>query len=133
MLVQNCTLTELHVPFCVGIAFVPDGAGAPFALPETERPQLAERRREAFKTRPPTVGLPVPDGRGRYIVKGNATWDAFAERSRAARTRSFEQALTEMNTQLHREIAAFRDRARNDPTIRLVLPPGYVLPDAVAR
>ena len=57
----------------------------------------------------------------------------FAERSRAARTRSVEQAPTEMNTQLSREIAAFRDRARNGPTIRLALPPGYVLPDAVAR
>ena len=206
-------VTELRVPFRVGIVFVPDGAAAPFALPETERRQLAERVREAFKGYPfireielvPSsfrqegggfdnldrvgallrldvvvlvsfdqlqqaaanrwsflywtgVGAYVVKGEqydiftaletsvfdirsrrmlmhagGRSTVKGDATWVGFAERSRAARTRSFEQALTEMNTKLHREIAAFRDRARNDSTIRLVLPPGYVLPDAVAR
>ena len=206
-------VTELRVPFRVGIAFVPESAGAPFAPPETERRELAERVREAFKGYPfireielvPSsflqagggfdnldrigallrldvvvlvsfdqlqhtaanrwsflywtgVGAYVVKGEqydiftalevsvfdirsrrmlmhagGRSTVKGDATWVGFAERSRAARTRSFEQALAEMNTQLHREIAAFRDRARNDPTIRLVLPPGYVLPEAGVR
>lgn len=206
-------VTELRVPFRVGIAFVPDSMASPFALPETERRNLAERVREAFKGYPfireielvPSsflqdgggfdnldrvgallrldvvvlvsfdqmqhtaanrwsflywtgVGAYVVKGEqydiftaletsvfdiksrrmlmhagGRSTVKGEATWVGFAERSRAARTRSFDQALTEMNAQLHREIAAFRDRARSDPTIRLVLPPGYVLPDANAR
>ncbi len=206
-------VTELRVPFRVGIAFVPDSMASPFALPETERRQLAERVREAFKGYPfireielvPSsflqdgggfdnldrvgallrldvvvlvsfdqlqhtaanrwsflywtgLGAYVVKGEqydiftaletsvfdirsrrmlmhagGRSTVKGEATWVGIAERSRAARTRSFDQALTEMNAQLHREIAAFRDRARNDPTIRLVLPPGYALPDANAR
>ncbi len=210
-------VTELKVPFRVGIAFVPDSTPATgqsgFNLPETERRQLADRVREAFKGYPfireielvPSsflqdgggfdnldrvgallrldvvvlvsfdqlqhtaanrwsflywtgLGAYVVKGEqydiftaletsvfdirsrrmlmhagGRSTVKGEATWVGIAERSRAARTRSFDQALTEMNAQLHREIAAFRDRARNDPTIRLVLPPGYALPDANAR
>lgn len=62
---------------------------------------------------------------GRSTVKGEATWVGFAERSRAARTTSFEQAFDAMTTALHREVAAFRERAPRDPAIRLVLPPGY--------
>jgi rhombotail lipoprotein len=210
-------VTELKVPFRVGIAFVPDSAPqarqASFALPETERRQLADRVREAFKGYPfireielvpssflqPGGGFDNLDrvaalmrvevvvlisfdqlqhkaanrwsflywtGLGAYVVKGerydiftsldvsvfdvksrrmlmhaggrstvkgDATWVGFAERSRSARQRSFEQALGEMNTALHGEIAAFRARAQNDPTIRLILPPGYVLPGAEAR
>ncbi len=206
-------VTELRVPFRVGIAFVPDSSSAPFVLAETERRQLAERVREAFKgysfireielvpssflqpgggfdnlDRVGTLmrldvvvlvsfdqlqhtaanrwsflywtglGAYVVKGEqydiftalevsvfelksrrmlmhagGRSTVKGDATWVGVAERSRAARSRSFDEALTEMNAALHREIGAFRERARNDPTIRLVLPPGYQLPDATAR
>ncbi len=206
-------VTELRVPFRVGIAFVPDSAPSAFALPETERRQLADRVREAFRGYPfireielvPSsflqpgggfdnldrvaalmrlevvvlisfdqlqhtaanrwsflywtgVGAYVVKGErydiftsldvsvfdvksrrmlmhagGRSTVKGDATWVGFAERSRAARQRSFEQALAEMNQALHGEIAAFRARAQSDPTIRLVLPPGYVLPGADAR
>lgn len=206
-------VTELKVPFRVGIAFVPDSMPSAFALPETERRQLAERVREAFKGYPfireielvPSsflqpgggfdnldrvaalmrvevvvliafdqlqhtaanrwsflywtgVGAYVVKGErydiftsldvsvfdvksrrmlmhagGRSTVKGDATWVGFAERSREARTRSFGEALAEMNTGLHREIGAFRSRALSDPTIRLLLPPGYVLPETGAR
>jgi rhombotail lipoprotein len=206
-------VTELKVPFRVGIAFVPDSAPSAFSLPETERRQLAERVREAFKGYPfireielvPSsflqpeggfdnldrvaalmrvdvvvlisfdqmqhtaanpwsflywtgVGAYMVKGErydiftsldvsvfdvksrrmlmhagGRSTVKGDATWVGYAERSRDARSRSFGQALAEMNTALHREIGAFRARALTDPTIRLLLPPGYVLPGADAR
>lgn len=206
-------VTELKVPFRVGIAFVPDSAASPFALPETERRALSERVREAFKGYPfireielvPSsflqpgggfdnlervaalmrvevvvlisfdqmqhtaanrwsflywtgVGAYVVKGErydiftsldvsvfdvksrrmlmhagGRSTVKGDATWVGFAERSREARTRSFGEALAEMNQGLHREIGAFRARAQSDPTIRLLLPPGYPLPDGAVR
>ncbi len=49
----------------------------------------------------------------------------MGERSRAARPTSFEQAFEAMTTALHREVAAFHERAPRDPAIRLVLPPGY--------
>lgn len=62
---------------------------------------------------------------GTSTVKGEATWVGFAERSRAARTASFEQALRQMIEQLQLELQAFRERAPKDPGIRLVLPPGY--------
>ncbi|MFM7505095.1 MAG: rhombotarget lipoprotein [Rubrivivax sp.] len=62
---------------------------------------------------------------GRSTIKGEATWVGFAERSRAARTASFEKAFDEMTAALQREVAAFRERAPRDPSMRLVLPPGY--------
>jgi rhombotail lipoprotein len=62
---------------------------------------------------------------GTATVKGEATWVGFAERSRAARTESFEKSLAQMVEQLQREVQAFRERAPKDPSIRLVLPPGY--------
>lgn len=62
---------------------------------------------------------------GTSTVKGEATWIGFAERSRQARTDSFAKALQDMNANLQRELQAFRERAPKDPSIRLVLPPGY--------
>jgi rhombotail lipoprotein len=198
-------VTELNVPFRVGIAFVPDTASANFRLAETERLLLGQRVREAFRHYPfiqdielvpssflqpgggfdnldrvsallrvPVVLLVSFDqvqfssanrwsflywtGLGAYVVKGerydiltalevsvidvasrrllmhaggrstlkgDATWVGVAERSRAARNRSFETALEELSGNLHREIATFRERAPRDPTIKLVLPPGY--------
>jgi len=197
--------TVLNVPFRVGIAFVPDNAGAVFRLAEAERQRLAERVRTAFRDYPfireieivPSsflqpgggfdnldrvaallrldvvvlvsfdqvqhaganrwsflywtgVGAYVVEGDqydiltalevsvfdvksrrllmhagGRSTVKGEATWVGFAERSRQARTTSFEKAFEEMTAALQREVAAFRERAPRDPAIRLVLPPGY--------
>lgn len=58
-------------------------------------------------------------------LKGSATMVGFSERSRAARSNSFEEAIARMSESLHREVAAFRERAPKDPSIRLVLPPGY--------
>lgn len=62
---------------------------------------------------------------GTSTVKGEATWVGFAERSRAARTESFEKSVAQMIEQLAREVQGFRERAPKDPNIRLVLPPGY--------
>jgi len=58
-------------------------------------------------------------------IKGTATMVGFTERSREARTHSFEAAIREMIGKLHGEVKAFRERAPKDPTIRLLLPPGY--------
>lgn len=58
-------------------------------------------------------------------IKGTATMVGFTERAREARTHSFETAIQEMIGKLHGELKAFRERAPKDPTIRLVLPPGY--------
>ncbi|CAD5369882.1 conserved hypothetical protein [Rubrivivax sp. A210] len=62
---------------------------------------------------------------GTSTVKGEATWVGFAERSRLARTDSFTQAVQQMTANLKTEVQAFRERAPRDPSIRLVLPPGY--------
>lgn len=62
---------------------------------------------------------------GTSTVKGEATWIGFAERSRTARTESFEKSVAQMIEQLAREVQGFRERAPKDPSIRLVLPPGY--------
>lgn len=62
---------------------------------------------------------------GTSTVKGEATWVGFAERSRAARTASFESSVKQMIDELHAAVKSFRERAPQDPNIRLVLPPGY--------
>ncbi len=62
---------------------------------------------------------------GTSTIKGEATWIGFAERSRTARTQSFEASVRQMVEQLHGAVRDFRERAPKDPSIRLVLPPGY--------
>jgi rhombotail lipoprotein len=62
---------------------------------------------------------------GTATVKGSATMVGFGEQARQARTRSFEDAVEQMVDTLHGEVKRFRERAPNDPAIRLVLPPGY--------
>lgn len=62
---------------------------------------------------------------GTSTVKGESTWVGFAERSRAARTQSFDTAVGQMIGNLRSEVQAFRERAPRDPSIELVLPPGY--------
>lgn len=62
---------------------------------------------------------------GTSNVKGSATMVGFTETSRAARTQSFEEAVSGMIASLHGEVKAFRERAPKDPKIRLELPPGY--------
>ncbi len=62
---------------------------------------------------------------GSSTVKGEATWVGFAERSRQARTESFGKALQQMIGGLQGEVQGFRQRAPQDPTIKLELPPGY--------
>lgn len=57
--------------------------------------------------------------------KGTASMVGFTERAREARTHGFEEAIKEMIGKLHGEVKAFRERAPKDPTIRLILPPGY--------
>ena len=58
-------------------------------------------------------------------LKGSATMVGFSERAREARTRGFEHAMQDMIAKLHGEVKLFRERAPNDPTIKLILPPGY--------
>ncbi len=62
---------------------------------------------------------------GTSTLKGSATMVGFSERAREARTKSFEEAIAQMVANLHAETKAFRERAPQDPMIRLVLPPGY--------
>jgi rhombotail lipoprotein len=62
---------------------------------------------------------------GTSTVKGSATMVGFSEKARAARTQSFDTAITQMIGNLHGEVKTFRERAPKDPMIKLVLPPGY--------
>lgn len=62
---------------------------------------------------------------GTSTVKGSATMVGFSEKARAARTQSFDTAITQMIGNLHGEVKTFRERAPIDPMIKLVLPPGY--------
>jgi rhombotail lipoprotein len=62
---------------------------------------------------------------GTSNVKGSATLVGFSSQSREARVKSFEEAVTQMIGSLHGEVKAFRERAPNDPKVKLVLPPGY--------
>jgi rhombotail lipoprotein len=58
-------------------------------------------------------------------LKGSATMVGFSERAREARSRGFDEAIRDMISKLHGEVKAFRERAPKDPSIRLILPPGY--------
>jgi len=58
-------------------------------------------------------------------IKGSATMIGFSELAREARTRGFDEAMTEMIGKLHAEVKIFREQAPKDPSIRLILPPGY--------
>jgi rhombotail lipoprotein len=62
---------------------------------------------------------------GSSNVKGSATYVGFSSQSREARLKSFDEAVTQMIAGLHAEVKNFRERAPNDPKIRLVLPAGY--------
>lgn len=199
-------VAELHVPFRLGLAFVPDAeAKAQFRLPETDLLRLLGVVRDAFRGYPfirelevvPSMYLTAGGGfenldraaqllrldvvalvsydqvqhadasgwsflywtgLGAYVVegdrydvftvvetavidvrshrllmrasgtstqKGSATMVSFSERSRAARTTGFDEAMQKMIPSLDAELQAFRARAPRDPGIRLVLPPGY--------
>lgn len=58
-------------------------------------------------------------------IKGSAPMVGFSEKAREARSRGFEEAVKDMIQKLHEETRSFRERAPKDPTIRLILPPGY--------
>lgn len=58
-------------------------------------------------------------------TKGTATMVGFSERAREARTRGFGDAMQDMIAKLDGEVKAFRERAPKNPSIRLILPPGY--------
>ena len=58
-------------------------------------------------------------------IKGTATMVGFSERAREARTSGFEEAMAEMIGNLHEEVKLFREKAPKDPSIQLILPPGY--------
>jgi rhombotail lipoprotein len=58
-------------------------------------------------------------------IKNRATMVGFSESARKGRTRGFDEAIAEMIGKLHIEVKHFRERAPKDPTIRLILPPGY--------
>lgn len=62
---------------------------------------------------------------GSSNLKGSATLIGFSGASREARVKSFEEAVGQMITGLHGEVKSFRERAPNDPKVKLVLPPGY--------
>ncbi len=65
---------------------------------------------------------------GISTTKGSATLVGFSETAREARTRGFDEAMTEMIGKLHTEVKSFREQAPKDPNIRLTIPPGYHLP-----
>lgn len=58
-------------------------------------------------------------------IKGTATMVGFSEQAREARTNGFDTAMKEMIGKLQGEVRTFRERAGQDKTIRLILPPGY--------
>ena len=58
-------------------------------------------------------------------IKGTATMVGFSELAREARTRGFDEAMTDMIGKLDAEVKAFRIQAPKDPNIRLILPPNY--------
>jgi rhombotail lipoprotein len=58
-------------------------------------------------------------------IEGTATMVGFPERARKARTSGFEEAMEEMVGKLHEEVKLFRERAPKDPSVQLILPPGY--------
>ncbi len=57
--------------------------------------------------------------------RGTASWVNFSRDARQARSRGFEDAFGAMIARLQTELAEFRKRAPTDPSVRLVLPPGY--------
>jgi len=57
--------------------------------------------------------------------KGKATMVGFSEAAREARAKGFDIAVKDMIGKLQAEVKAFRERAPKDPTIKLILPPGY--------
>lgn len=196
---------ELHVPFRIGVAFVPDNTPPQFRLPESDRLKLSEKVRAAFTGYPfvreivavPSVYLEAGGGFsnldriarllkldvialisfdqvqnagatgssllywtgiGAYVVqgdqydiltavetsvfdiksrrlllraggvsniRGSATMVGFSELAREARTRGFDEAMTEMIGKLQAEVKTFREQAPKDPSMRLILPPGY--------
>ena len=58
-------------------------------------------------------------------LKGTATMVGFSERAREARTHGFDVAVGDMIAKLQGEVKTFRERAPKDPSIKLILPPGY--------
>jgi rhombotail lipoprotein len=58
-------------------------------------------------------------------VAGASTWISLAKDARDARSQGFEDACKTMMIALHSELSAFRDRAPNDPSIHLIIPPDY--------
>ncbi len=198
-------LAEIHVPFRIGVAFVPDELGSASRLSEPERQALASRVRDAFADYPfvrhieavgslylePGGGFGNLDrvgamlnldmialisydlvqhadssgwsflywtGVGAYLIegdrfdvltavdcavidirsrrllmhaggtardRGSATLVGFSEKSREARSRSLVAAIDQMIPALKAEVARFRESAPRDPTIKLILPPGY--------
>ena len=62
---------------------------------------------------------------GTATNKGGATMVGFTEKARAARGRTFAEAMDKMVASLQAEVQAFRERAPRDPMIKLLLPPGY--------
>jgi rhombotail lipoprotein len=62
---------------------------------------------------------------GMSKLKGSATLVGFNADAREARAKGLTEAVGEMVHNLHQEVASFRDRARQDPLIRLELPAGY--------
>lgn len=62
---------------------------------------------------------------GTARTKGEGTLIDFNEKSRAGRLESFQQATEQMIGGLKTEVQSFRERAPKDPSIRLILPPGY--------
>lgn len=57
--------------------------------------------------------------------QGSATLVGFGEKARQARSRSLSVSIDQMIPALKAEVARFRETAPRDPTIKLLLPPGY--------
>jgi len=62
---------------------------------------------------------------GTSTIAGSAEAVGFAEKARLARIDGFNQALEQLIPTMHAELQRFRQRARQDQSIRLDLPPGY--------
>lgn len=62
---------------------------------------------------------------GNSTIKGSSTLVGFSEKTRSARTRGFNQALSELIPNLQKELASFKQNVRKDRSIKVENRPGY--------
>jgi len=62
---------------------------------------------------------------GTSQVKGSASMAGFTEQARAGRSRGFDEAIDQMNTELQAELERFKERIKTDSSIKVENQPQY--------